>query len=266
MTYLACSRPLILWALCALACCSALAGPVVDRIKSAGTLRVCAWPAYFGITYRELASQKFTGLDVDMAQALARDLGVRLQWVDSSFATLIDDLVSDRCDVAMFGVAALPERMARLRFTQPYLKSDIYGITLKASHVIRGWEDIDKPGIRVAVQAGTSMALVMKEALTQARLVLVQSGQTREAELEAGRADVFMTDYPYSRRVLAHSDAFKLIRPTRVFFELPYAYAVKPGDEEWLARMDIFVSQIKRDGRLATAGAVHGLTDIVVGK
>jgi cyclohexadienyl dehydratase len=45
---------------------------------------------------------------------------------------------------------------------------------------------------------------------------------------------------------------------------LPYAYAVKPGDDDWLATMDQFVQRIQRDGRLDAAAQRHGLADIVV--
>lgn len=243
---------------------SALAGQVAERIVATGVVRVCIWPAYVGITYRDPATQRLSGLDIDLSAAFAQDLGVKLQLVDSSFARLIDDLLAERCDVAMFGVGMLPQRMEKLRFSQPYLKSDIYGIALQGSQKIRGWDDIDKPGVRVAVLAGTFMEPVMSAALKQAQLVPIKPPLTRETELEAGRIDVFMTDYPYSRSVLGSSDAFKLIRPPRSFFELPYAYAVKPGDAEWARQVDEFVGRIKRDGRLAAAARAHGLSDIVV--
>jgi cyclohexadienyl dehydratase len=45
---------------------------------------------------------------------------------------------------------------------------------------------------------------------------------------------------------------------------LPYAYAVKPGDDDWLAQVDQFVARIQRDGRLDTAARRHGLGEIVV--
>lgn len=242
----------------------ALAGPVAERVLATKVVRVCIWPAYVGITYRDPVTQRLSGLDIDLSAAFAQDLGVKLQMVDSNFARLIDDLLAERCDVAMFGVGMLPQRMEKLRFSQPYLKSDIYGIALQGSLKIRGWDDIDKPGIRVAVLAGTFMEPVMSAALKQAQLVPIKPPLTREKELEEGRVDVFMTDYPYSRSVLGSSDAFKLIRPSRSFFELPYAYAVKPGDAEWARQVDDFVGRIKRDGRLAAAARAHGLSDIVV--
>ena len=45
---------------------------------------------------------------------------------------------------------------------------------------------------------------------------------------------------------------------------LPYAYAVKPGDDDWFAAVDGFVLRIQRDGRLDAAAKRNGLTPIVV--
>jgi ABC-type amino acid transport substrate-binding protein len=240
------------------------AGGTLQRVQSSGVLRVCIWPDYYGITYRHPRDETLSGLDIDLSNELAKDLGVRLRYVESSFQRLIPDLEGDRCDVAMFAVAVLPQRKAALAFTQPYLQSDIYAIASRASRVVKRWEDIDQPGVVVAVQAGTSMEPVMREALKRARLRVVEPPATRERELESGRADVFMTDYPYSRRLLDNADWAQLIAPPRPFHILPYAYAIKRGDDAWLARLDDFVARIKRDGRLRAAAERHGLGAIVV--
>ena len=248
--------------LCALA--PAQAGPVLDRVTASSTLRVCIWPDYYGVTYRSPRTQQLGGIDIDLSQELAKDLGVKLSYVDSSFPKLVDDLVGDRCDIAMFAIGVLPARQAALKFAQPYLQSDIYGVTTRSNRAIKSWADIDKPGVQVAVQAGTFMEPVMAAGLKQAKMVVVRPPQTREQELEAGRVDVFMTDYPYSRRLLDNADWARLIAPSSPYHVLPYAYAVKPGDEDWLRRVNDFVAQIKRDGRLQYAAKRHGLTEIVV--
>lgn len=239
------------------------ANPVLERVRAAGTVRVCIWPDYYGISLRHPRTQQLVGLDIDLSAEFARDLGVKTAYVDSSFATLIADLEGDRCDVAMFAIGMLPQRMERLRFSRPYMQSDIYAITTKGNRVVQRWEDIDKPGVAVAVQAGTFMDPVMTASLKQARLVRVSPPATRERELEAGRVDVFMTDYPYSRRLLDNADWATLISPPQPFFVLPYAYAVKPGDAAWLAQVDEFVGRIQRDGRLEAAARRHGLAPIM---
>jgi ABC-type amino acid transport substrate-binding protein len=242
----------------------AQAGPVADRVKHNRALRVCIWPDYYGITFRNPRTQQLGGLDIDLSSELARDLGVKLQYVDSSFATLVDDVKSDRCDVAMFAVGVLPQRAEHLKFTRAYLQSDIYGVTTRSNRAVQKWSDIDQPGVVVAVQAGTFMEPVMKNALKHATMVSIKPPATRERELEAGRVDVFMTDYPYSRRLLDNADWATLISPPSRFHVLPYAYAVKPGDTAWLQTVDEFVQRIQQDGRLEQFARKHGLSDIVV--
>ena len=242
----------------------AAAGPVADRVRATGTVRVCIWPDYYGITFRNPRTQQLGGVDIELSAEFARKLGVKLEYVESSFARLVDDVTGDRCDIAMHAVGITPQRQQVLRFSQPYLRSDIYGVTTRTHRAVKTWADIDKPGVNVAVQAGTFMEPVMAAALKQAKMVVIRPPQTREQELEAGRVDVFMTDYPYSRRLLDNADWARLIVPPQPFHQVPYAYAVKPGDEDWLRRVDDFVAEIKRDGRLEAAARRHGLGEIVV--
>lgn len=64
----------------------------------------------------------------------------------------------------------------------------------------------------------------MQKSLKNAQLLIVDSLHAREQEVEAGRADVFMSDYPwhsYGRR-----KRVKLIKPTSVFHMMPYGWAI----------------------------------------
>jgi cyclohexadienyl dehydratase len=247
--------------------CAALpvrAGKVLDRVRSVATLRVCIWPDYYGITYRNPRTEQLQGIDIELSAEFARGLGVKLSYVQSSFAQMVDDLLQERCDVSMHAVGITPQRQKVLAFAQPYLQSDIYGVTTRSHRAVRRWDDIDQPGVRVAVQAGTVMEPTMAAALRKAELVVVRPPATREGELEAGRVDVFMTDYPYSRRLLDNADWARLVASPQPFHVTAYGYAVKPGDEEWLRVVDAFVAGIKLDGRLKAAAARNGLAEIVV--
>jgi ABC-type amino acid transport substrate-binding protein len=237
---------------------------VLDRVKASSNVRVCIWPDYYGITLRSPRTGQLGGIDIELSGEFAKSLGVKLQYVDSSFAKLVEDITADRCDVAMFAVGITPQRLPHMKFSQPYLRSDIYGVTTRSNRVVRGWADIDQPGVKVAVQAGTFMEPVMLASLKQAQVVIIKPPLTREQELEAGRVDIFMTDYPYSRRLLDNADWARLVSPPQAFNPISYAYAVRPGDDDWLREVDKFVAQIKADGRLEAAARRFGLQDIVV--
>ncbi|MDS4013487.1 MAG: ABC transporter substrate-binding protein [Candidatus Accumulibacter sp.] len=251
---------------CALPDRGLLAEPLasrLERIKAGGRMRVCIWPDYYSITYRNPKTQLLAGIDIDLAGELGKDLGVSVDFVDSSFARLVDDVLQDRCDVAMFAVGITASRAAQLRFTSPYLASDIYAVTSRTNRRITDWQQIDQAGSIVAVAKGTLHEQVMKGKLRSAQLVVLDTPFAREQEVQSGRADVFMTDYPYSQRFLASAEWARLIAPPATYHVTPYAYAMKPGDDRWHARLDRFVADIKRDGRLLAAARRHKLETIV---
>ena len=73
-----------------------------------------------------------------------------------------------------------------------------------------------------------------------------------------------MTDYPYSQRFLANADWARLVAPRGAYHVTPYAYAMLPGDDAWHARVERFVDEVRRDGRLLASARQHRLEAIVV--
>jgi ABC-type amino acid transport substrate-binding protein len=236
----------------------------LDDIQKNKLLKVCIWPEYFGISYVNSRTNILQGIDIDLSKALAQDLGVKLEYVHTNFTNFTDDLLSEKCHIAMMGVGITPERAQKIKFSKPYLRSDIYAVALKANTSINTWLDIDRIGTVVVVQKDTFMEPVLKRYLRHANLYLATKPGEREREVESGRADVFATDYPYSQKVLQNTDWAKVIAPDRPIRQTEYAYAVRPDDGAWLNRVNQFVAQIKKDGRLSEAATIHKLTPIVV--
>lgn len=237
---------------------------VLDQVRRDGTLRVCMWPDYYGISYRNVRTGVVQGLDIDMSRALAAELGVRLEQVETSFDRVLDELEAGRCHVAMMGLGVTPQRSARVDFTRPYLRSDLFAVATLSNHAIRRWEDIDKPGNVVSVLRGTVMEGAMRDLLRAAELRVVTRPQDRERDVQAGRADVFMTDYPYSRAIIVNTDWARVIDAPQPLRPTDYAYAVRKGDIQWLDRVDAFLARAKRDGTLEAFARQHGLLPILV--
>lgn len=89
----------------------------------------------------------------------------------------------------MMAVGILPARQARVDFSRPCLFNPVYGVTTRDSTRINRWQDIDTPGTVVAVAAGPLMEPLMRQALQRAELLVVRPPSTREAKVQAGRAD-----------------------------------------------------------------------------
>ncbi|MBF0168837.1 MAG: amino acid ABC transporter substrate-binding protein [Alphaproteobacteria bacterium] len=235
----------------------------LDRVRRLSEVRVCIWPDYYSISYRNTRTGNLEGIDIDLAKEFAKDLGVAVRFVDSSFKALIEDLTADKCDISMHAVGITPLRQEKLDFTRPHLRSGILGVTTKAHPTLKSWADVDQDGMVVVVATGTFMEPVMKDYLKKAKLISMDTPEAREQEVMSGRADVFMTDYPFSRKMLARHDWAKLVEPPQQLAPTSYAYAVNKGDPKWLEAVDAFVASAKKDGRLLKAAEANGLSKIV---
>lgn len=222
------------------------------------------WPDYFAISYRNPRNGELEGIDIDLARDFARRLGVTPTFVETNFRDFMDRLEQRACDVAMFGVGITPPRAARIAFSQPYLASGMYAVTTRENRIIRAWADLDRPGNSIAVAAGTFMEPLMRQTLRHATLEVIAPPRTREAELQAGRVDAFMSDFPYTRRMTLMHDWVRIVAPPEPVGQTTYAYAVPKDEPEWLAAVNGFIAAARADGTLAAAAERHGLTPILL--
>jgi len=235
----------------------------LDRVVKSQKLRVCIWPEYYAISYKNPKTGQLEGIDIDIAKQLAGELKAQLEFVESSFQAFIADLQTDKCAIGMFGIGATLSRAQAVEFSDPYLVTSIYGVTKKNHPKIKSWNDMDHDGIVVATQLGSYVDTFMKTYLKKAKVLSVQPPATREGEVASGRADILMTDYPVAKKLEATQDWAKVINPTEPLAVTPYAYAVAPGDQIWLNYINLFLKTIKRDGRLLGAAKKNGLEAIV---
>lgn len=240
------------------------AAGTMAAIAARSELRVCIWPEYFAISYRNPRNGELEGIDIDLARALAARLRVALAFVETNFRDFMDRIEDGSCDIAMMGVGVTPARAARIGFSKPYLASAVYAVTTRTNSRIGRWADIDTPGTVVAVAAGTVMEPLMRDTLRRAQLMVVAPPRTREGEIMSGRADVFMSDYPYTRRMMLMHDWARVIDPPARFGETLYAFGLPRGDATWTAEVNTFLERMRSDGTLARAAQRHGLTPILL--
>ncbi len=99
-----------LLALLALASPAALGQALPDRIKAAGKLVIATQPNYAPIAYKDPANNTLTGFDIELGEAIAAELGVKVEWQETAFAQMLPSLQTGRVDMAMAGMSDLPSR------------------------------------------------------------------------------------------------------------------------------------------------------------
>jgi cyclohexadienyl dehydratase len=99
----------------------------LDLIIKRGTLRVGMTGDYLPFSFLDQATSAFRGFDVDIAEALGKALGVRVEYVHTAWPRLTEDFTADRFDIAMGGISVTPERESKGSFSTPIMQEGIYG-------------------------------------------------------------------------------------------------------------------------------------------
>jgi len=92
----------------------------LDRIKQRGVIRVGYDPDRLPFSYTNIAG-KLVGFDIDMAQRLAQELGVTIEFVPFAFDSLSEQLAADHFDIAMSGIYGTADRSGDILFSDPYM-------------------------------------------------------------------------------------------------------------------------------------------------
>lgn len=134
------------------------------------------------------------GLDVAIAERLATDLGMRLDWVPLDWPQLSSELEQGRFDVALSGVTMRPERALIGRYARPYAMTNAVAVVRPADGSRwRTVADLDQPSIRLAVNAGGHLERVARAHFPSATIVPVADNRIAEA-LAGPDIDALVTD------------------------------------------------------------------------
>ncbi len=219
-----------------------LAGnPWVERIQKQGSLRVG-----FDL-FRPWAMQAkdghYLGFEIQVAEALAADLGVKAEFVPTAWDGIIPALLTSRFDIIIGGLGITEERAKRVAFTDPYSFS---GLAIAASRLtapgLTSLDDFNKKEMRIAVKSGTTAAAAAKEHLPQATIVeFDDEGQTAQ-ELKSGRAQALVSSAPYPGELAARNPTEIYLPVEGTFTKEPCGLALNPKDQDALPALNAWIA------------------------
>ncbi|GGX99914.1 cyclohexadienyl dehydratase [Litchfieldella qijiaojingensis] len=167
----------------------------LDAILDSGTLRVGTTGDYKPFTY--LDEGEYEGFDIDMAEYLAKEMGLEVEFVETSWPTLMDDLKADEYDIGMGGISRTISRQLQARYSHPYLT---YGKTplvhVDSADRFSSLEDIDQPDVRIGVNPGGTNEAFVKGNIQQAEVVVIEHNLDIPPAVAAKEVDVMITDSP----------------------------------------------------------------------
>jgi cyclohexadienyl dehydratase len=214
----------------------------LDQIIEKGILRVGTTGDYKPFTYLDKDASQYSGLDIDMAGGLASALGVKVEFVPTSWPKLMEDFAANKFDIAMGGVSITLERQKKAFFSLPYLRDGKTPITLcKNKKKFETIESIDKPKVKAVVNPGGTNEKFARAHFKNAQIVVVGDNTKTFDEIIAGRADVMVTDATEARfQQKQHPGILCAVHPDKPFdfaekaYLLPRDPAFKFFVDQWL--------------------------------
>jgi His/Glu/Gln/Arg/opine family amino acid ABC transporter permease subunit len=179
---------------------AASAQSALQRVRQNGTLRIGTDATYPPLEYVE--NGQFAGFEIDLASAIARELGVRAEFINASFDGIFPALQNGSFDAVVSSVTITPERSAQMLFSDPYYDSG------QLIAVRQGTQGITTPdnlvGKKVGVQINTT-AQIDLEKRAGVSVAVYNTIDLALLDLKNGRIDAVVGDAPVLRFMIRQS-------------------------------------------------------------
>lgn len=185
-------------------------GPVLARIKASGKIVVGTASGYPPYEFIDITSadQKVIGVDMELAQAVADELGVELEIQDMTFSSLLASLPAGTIDVAIAGVAPTDERKETMDFSDSYLFAEQAVIIRKEdAEKYKTFEDLK--GATLAAQKSTTQEKLIQELLPENPLTSLDHVPECILELQNGKADGVVVESIVGKQYIIANDTLQ---------------------------------------------------------
>jgi polar amino acid transport system substrate-binding protein len=226
-----------------------------EEIKKDGKIIVATEGQYPPFNFFQGA--KLAGFEVDLAEALAKKLGVNLEWKALSFDALLAGLRQDRWDLVIAGHAVTEERAKAVTFTDPHFCGG--GIIVSKDPAIKDAKDLS--GKTISVQTGTTFLDEAKKVPGVKDVKNFPQDTDARGALIAGRVDVWVTDPIVARTVLAANPSSGLKLGNMLFVERNAA-AVAKGNSSLAQAYNKALAELMADGTYTTLSKKYFSDDI----
>jgi len=228
------------------------------EVRTRGVLRVGSTGDYKPMSFRDPATGQYWGFDAALAEDLARDLGVKLEYVPTSWPTLMQDTLDRKFDLALCGITITPARKRQALMSDGYLENgktvlcraeDAKKYVLLAA--------IDRPDVRVMENPGGLNEKFARKHLPHAILIIHPVNEEIPGLVASGKADVMITEI-MEAAFYCSLDA-RLAAP---LLDSPFTRGelgalLPPGSEALLDHVNGFIDRARRSGRLDELKSIY---------
>ncbi len=229
---------------------TAEAGKLQD-VQARGTLLVGSTGDYKPMSYLNKETGKYEGFDCEVAELLAQSLGVKVQYVPTTWKTLSADTMSGKFDIAISGITRTFARAKDMDMSNGYL---LFGKTILCrkgdAKKFTSEADLNKKSVRVMVNPGGTNEKFALSNLPDCTLLVHPQNAEIPGLIAEGKADVMITETMEARRYVRDDSRLAAPLIDNPFTKNQFGILMAKGDQEWLNYVNFFMEEKEMDGTL----------------
>lgn len=214
--------------------------------SAAQTLRFATEASYPPFEFVD-SDNKIQGFDVDLANALCKEIDATCTFTNQAFDSLIPSLKFRRFDAVMAGMDITPEREKQVLFSTPYYENSALFIGQKGKYA-----SIDAlKGKKVGVQNGTTHQKFIMDKHPEITTVPYDSYQNARLDLQNGRIDAVFGDNAVVTEWLKANDKLAAVGDKvtdKDYFGTGLGIAVRQGNTALQQKFNTALEKVKKDG------------------
>jgi polar amino acid transport system substrate-binding protein len=189
----------------------------------------------------------------------AKRLGVKVQWVDSSWGNIIPTVMAKKCDIAWGVFFYRPEREKVIDQTRPIHNTGLLVVVRADDTRFKSYQDLNKKGI-VFSQLADIGEVEAKKNFPNATVRVIQSDQVNAQSLEvvSGRADANLTDALLAYDLVKKKAGVKII-PGPIIRRSNMVFILRKDSKDLLASVNKFITDVDTNGTLKALGQKYGI-------
>lgn len=233
------------WALAALSPVVQAEDSHLKSILSSGVLRFGTTGDWNPMSVRDTASGGYKGFDIDIATELAKDMGVKLEFVPTDWKTLVNGVVANKYDLTS-SASLNPKRAKVAGYTDSYFSVATVPLTRKEIGAkFNDWDDINSSGVTVAVTLGTVQEAMAREFFPDATIRSIEAPARDYQEVLSKRADVHITSNVEAATLVAKFEQLVVVPVSQPRRPTPLAMLAAQDDQVWLNYLNHWI-KLKR--------------------
>jgi len=219
----------------------------LDKILSSGVLKVGTTGDWDPMTMKDPATNKYKGFDIDVMNELAKDMGVKVEFVPAEWKTIVSGITSERYDIST-SVTKTPKRAEVAGFTDTYYKYGTVPLVLKKNlKKFSTWDSLNNSNVIIATTLGTSQEEKAKEFFPKSKLNSVEAPARDFQEVLAGRADGNITSSTEANKLVIKYPQLAIV-PDGEKNPAFLAMMVPKSDDKWNNYVNDWIKKKKSSG------------------